>query len=134
MGEEAASLRGGVGTGGESRKQKWRPNTANAFDTEGKDRWGSESPVSSFPANDFGIHDLVGNAAEWVQDVYHTSLSGGPVNGQSWEQETGPIGERRRVIRGGSYFDPPSRQRVSRRTARRPTEDHRTSGFRCAAD
>ena len=73
-------------------------------------------------------------AAEWVQDVYHTSYNGGPLDGTPWEQETGPSSERRRVIRGGSYFDPPSRLRVSHRAARKPTEDHRTVGFRCAAD
>ena len=113
---------------------RWDPSRGNAFDTAGPDRWGGEAPVSSFPANAWGIHDLMGNAAEWVQDVYHTSLSGGPVDGRPWERETGPIVERRRVVRGGSYFDPPSRQRVSRRVARKPTEDHRTTGFRCAAD
>lgn len=114
--------------------ERWDPARGNAFDTAGPDRWGGEAPVSSFPANAWGIHDLIGNASEWVQDVYHSSLSGGPPDGRPWEQETGPIADRRRVIRGGSYFDPPSRQRVSRRASRKPTEDHRTVGFRCAAD
>jgi formylglycine-generating enzyme required for sulfatase activity len=114
--------------------ERWETGRGNAFDTGGPDRWGGEAPVSSFPPNPWGIHDLLGNAAEWVQDVYHTSYSGGPTDGRPWEQETGPMAERRRVVRGGSYFDPPSRQRVSRRDARKPTEDHRTTGFRCAAD
>jgi len=114
--------------------EKWDPARGNAFDTEGPDRWGAEAPVSSFPANPWGIHDLIGNAAEWVQDVYHTSYAGGPMDGRPWEQETGPIVERRRVIRGGSYSDSASRQRVSRRVVRKPTDNHRTTGFRCAAD
>jgi formylglycine-generating enzyme required for sulfatase activity len=113
---------------------KWEPDRGNAFDTDGSDRWGTEAPVGSFAANVWGIHDLVGNAAEWVQDVYHTSYGGGPRDGTAWEQETGPSAERRRVVRGGSYFDPPIRQRVSRRSARKSTADHRTIGFRCAAD
>jgi formylglycine-generating enzyme required for sulfatase activity len=112
----------------------WEPDRGNIFDTDGNDRWGAESPVGSFAANAWGIHDLIGNAAEWVQDVYHTSHSGGPRDATAWEQETGPSAERRRVIRGGSYFDPPLKQRVSRRSSRKPTEDHRTTGFRCAAD
>jgi formylglycine-generating enzyme required for sulfatase activity len=112
----------------------WEPDRANIFDTGGKDRWGAESPVGTFAANAWGIHDLIGNAAEWVQDVYHTSYGGGPKDGTAWEQETGPSAERRRVIRGGSYFDPASKQRVSRRSSRKPTEYHRTVGFRCAAD
>ena len=113
---------------------KWESDRANIFDTDGSDRWGGAAPVGSFPANPWGIHDLIGNAAEWVQDVYHTSYGGGPRDATPWEQETGPSVERRRVIRGGSYFDPPSKQRVSRRSSRKPTEDHRTVGFRCAAD
>jgi formylglycine-generating enzyme required for sulfatase activity len=112
----------------------WEPDRANIFDTDGSDRWGSEAPVGTFAANAWGIHDLIGNAAEWVQDVYHTSYGGGPQDGTAWEQETGPSAERRRVVRGGSYFDPASKQRVSRRSSRKPTEDHRTTGFRCAAD
>jgi formylglycine-generating enzyme required for sulfatase activity len=112
----------------------WEPDRANIFDTDGSDRWGAAAPVGTFAANAWGIHDLIGNAAEWVQDVYHTSYSGGPRDGTPWEQETGPSVERRRVVRGGSYFDSPSKQRVSRRSSRKPTEDHRTVGFRCAAD
>jgi formylglycine-generating enzyme required for sulfatase activity len=112
----------------------WEPDRANTFDAGGRDRWGAESPVGTFAANAWGIHDLIGNAAEWVQDVYHTSYAGAPRDATAWEQETGPSAERRRSIRGGSYFDPPIRQRVSRRSARRPTDDHRTVGFRCAAD
>jgi len=112
----------------------WEPDRGNFFDTGGSDRWATESPVGSFPPNAWGIHDLIGNAAEWVQDVYHTSYGGGPRDGTAWEQETGPSTERRRVVRGGSYFDPPAKQRVSRRSSRKPTEDHRTVGFRCAAD
>ncbi len=114
--------------------ERWEAGGGNAFDVDGPDRWVSEAPIGSFGANRWGIHDLVGNAAEWVQDVYHLSYAGGPKDGRPWEQETGPIAERRRVIRGGSYIDPPSRQRVSRRSERKPTEDHRTTGFRCAAD
>jgi len=112
----------------------WEPGRANIFDTGEGDRWGASAPVGTFPANAWGIHDLIGNAAEWVQDVYHTSYGGGPRDGTPWEQETGPSVERRRVVRGGSYFDPPSKQRVSRRASRKPTSDHRTTGFRCAAD
>jgi formylglycine-generating enzyme required for sulfatase activity len=113
---------------------RWEPRRANGFVTDGTDRFSAAAPAGTFPPNKWGIHDLIGNAAEWVQDVYHTSYGGGPRDGTPWEQETGPSAERRRVIRGGSYFDQPSRQRVSRRSSRKPTEDHRTVGFRCAAD
>lgn len=114
--------------------EKWNPERANGLGVEGADRWGAEAPVGSLPPNAWGIYDLVGNAAEWVQDVYHQGYSGGPRNERAWEQETGAIAERKRVIRGGSYTSAGSNQRVSERTARRPDEAHRATGFRCASD
>ncbi len=113
---------------------RWDSSLGNGLGTEGGDHWGAESPVASFPPNTWGIYDLIGNAAEWVQDVYHSSYGGAPRDGRPWEQETGPIGERQRVARGGFFGEAGSRQRASRRTARRPTEHHRGTGFRCAAD
>ena len=80
------------------------------------------------------MSDLVGNASEWVEDVYHPGYNGAPRDGRPWEQETGEIAERKRVVRGGSYADPPSKQRVSDRTARNPEETFRDTGFRCASD
>jgi formylglycine-generating enzyme required for sulfatase activity len=113
---------------------KWEEGRANSLDVPGTSRINDTMPVGVYAPNVWGIYDLIGNAAEWVQDVYHSSYGGGPRDGTPWEQETGPSAERRRVIRGGSYFDQASRQRVSRRSARKSTEYHRTLGFRCAAD
>jgi len=113
---------------------RWDPVMGNAMGTEDRDYWATEAPVGSFPANAWGIHDLIGNVAEYVQDVYHVSYNGAPRDGRAWEQETGVAAERRRVVRNASYADPPSRLRVSHRGARRATEPHRTIGFRCASD
>jgi len=113
---------------------KWVPAKGNAMGAEGVDHWSAAAPVGSFPANAWGIHDLIGNAAEYVQDVYHLSFGGAPRDGRPCEQETGPIAERRRVVRNGSFLDAPARQRVSRRSSRKPTEAHHAIGFRCAAD
>jgi formylglycine-generating enzyme required for sulfatase activity len=112
----------------------WDPARANSVGTGVGDRFGSQAPVGSFPINVWGLRDLLGNAAEYVQDVYHLSYDGAPVDGRSWEQETGPISERLRVVRGGSYLDPQSRLRVSHRASRREANPQRTIGFRCAAD
>ena len=114
--------------------ERWEPALANGFGVSDDDHWSAEAPVGTFSANAWGVRDLIGNAAEWVEDVYHPSLAGMPRDGRPWEQETGAISERERVVRGGSYADPASKLRVSRRDSRRPDDTHRTTGFRCAAD
>jgi len=112
---------------------RWDPAMANALGVEGADYWMAAAPVGSFPASAWGLHDMIGNAAEYVHDVYHPSYNGAPRDGRSWEQETGPMQERRRVVRNGSFADLPVRQRVSRRSARKPTDASKAIGFRCAA-
>ena len=61
-------------------------------------------PVGSFPANAFGLHDMVGNAWEWCQERFdevatHTKSINTPTNKPP---------EMNRVLRGGSFltFDP----------------------------
>jgi formylglycine-generating enzyme required for sulfatase activity len=108
--------------------------SANAIGTYREDGWSGTSPVASFQANEWGLYDLIGNASEWVEDVFHDSYYGAPRDGSPWYQETGLAAERRRVVRGGGYDDPPQRQRVSRRSGRQPDNQHRSVGFRCAAD
>jgi formylglycine-generating enzyme required for sulfatase activity len=112
----------------------WVPGEANAMGAYRRDVWGGSAPVASFEANRWGVYDLIGNASEWVDDVYQDTLTGVPTDGRPRYQETGPAGERRRVVRGGGHDDSPPRQRVSRRGARRPDEFNRSVGFRCVAD
>ncbi|RLE23129.1 MAG: hypothetical protein DRJ50_06650, partial [Actinobacteria bacterium] len=58
--------------------------------------------VGSFRANDFGMHDMAGNAQEWTEDCYHKSYTGVPDDGSAW---TTP-GCTQRVVRGGGYTSP----------------------------
>jgi formylglycine-generating enzyme required for sulfatase activity len=58
------------------------------------------APVGSFPPNNFGLYDMVGNVLEWVEDCYQARYNGAPPDGSAWT--TGDC--RRRVGRGGGSW------------------------------
>ncbi len=67
--------------------------------------------VGSFQASGFGLYDLHGNVAEWVEDCWHDNYSGAPDNGAAWT--TG--GCELRVLRGGSWVYGPATLRSANR-------------------
>ena len=101
------------------------------------------TPVWSFPANAFGLHDVHGNVMEWIQDCWGTYW-GSPPDGSPWECP--PSGSdwqpeavswhkmisEERVLRGGSWISDPAELRSASRDLCVP--DHRAStiGFRVA--
>ena len=112
----------------------WQPGIANAIETAGRDRFGETAPVGTFPANPWGLLDMIGNASEWVADRYHRNYWEAPGDGRAWNQLTGEWVDEQRVVRGGSYATPASRLRVSFREQRSPYLASRAVGFRCVAD
>jgi len=48
--------------------------------------------------NPWGLYDMHGNVWKWVQDIYHDSYSGAPIDGSAWEGSGSP-----RVFRGGDW-------------------------------
>jgi formylglycine-generating enzyme required for sulfatase activity len=64
----------------------------------------STKTVGSYAPNDFGLYDMHGNVWEWVADCWHYDYHGAPRNGEAWT--SGPNCSRR-VLRGGSFFNPP---------------------------
>jgi formylglycine-generating enzyme required for sulfatase activity len=75
------------------------PGQANFDGRDG--HGGTTTPVGSFPANAWGLHDMHGNVHEWCADWYadypagHADDPAGPGTGDA------------RVLRGGSWFSAP---------------------------
>ena len=62
------------------------------------------APVGRYAANAVGVYDMHGNVWEWVQDCWHSSYLGAPADGSAWSSD---CNDERRIVRGGSWFDPP---------------------------
>ncbi|WNG82894.1 formylglycine-generating enzyme family protein [Mycobacterium sp. ITM-2016-00316] len=98
--------------------------------------WAGTSPVGTFPANGFGLFDMIGNVWEWTATRYaprhraHPEVSGccpAPGGDPSVNQ----------VLKGGSHLCAPEYCHRYRPAARSPqSQDSSTThiGFRCVAD
>jgi formylglycine-generating enzyme required for sulfatase activity len=60
---------------------------------------GAPAETGAFPSNGFGLFDMAGNAAEWVEDCWNETYSGAPADGSAWVKPDC----RERVLRGGSF-------------------------------
>jgi formylglycine-generating enzyme required for sulfatase activity len=82
--------------------------------------------TGSFPPNAFGIYDMAGNAAEWVEDCWNDNYRGAPTDGSAW---TRPVC-RERVLRGGSFNNDPRYLRSAARFKYDQNVRFYTNGFR----
>jgi len=87
------------------------------------------APVGQFAANAFGLHDMHGNAAEWVQDVWHENYKVAPATGIPWMAGGD---QRMRVLRGGSWSAHWVKIRSASRYGDHLTNRTENSGFRVA--
>ena len=85
------------------------------------------APVGSFKSNPFGLYDMHGNVWEWVQDCYEDYYNGAPTDGSARSGDCS-----NRVVRGGSWFNPPNSVRSGKRDRLAPGLRFNSQGFRIA--
>jgi formylglycine-generating enzyme required for sulfatase activity len=113
------------------------------------DGWERTSPVRSFPANGYGLYDMIGNTWEWTRDWWSERPEGGKKPGGSCCAISNPKGAKlkesfdpaqplvkigRKVIKGGSHLCAANYCQRYRPAARHPEMiDTATThiGFRC---
>lgn len=96
--------------------------------------------VGSRPAGRYELHDMVGNAEEWVLDWYSKDFEACGAACQGLDPK-GPCdgakrckGHRKRVLKGGSWYWPESHATGLHRRANSPSnKPYHHFGFRCAA-
>jgi formylglycine-generating enzyme required for sulfatase activity len=77
----------------------YTPSSYNGSPTSEAQR--GTTDVGSFPANDWGLHDMHGNVLEWCEDDYHPNYEGAPDNGRAWVESDRT--ETSRLLRGGFW-------------------------------
>ncbi|MDB5412815.1 MAG: hypothetical protein JWR10_1150 [Rubritepida sp.] len=84
------------------------------------------APSGQFPANGFGLHDMIGNAWQWIAGCYTPDLTGIPEDGGP---APGPVGCER-VARGGSWGTTYGALRSAFRYPQDPDRRNYNFGFR----
>jgi formylglycine-generating enzyme required for sulfatase activity len=109
----------------------------------GEDGFIGTAPVGSFPANGYGLFDMVGNVWQWTSDLYRPDTFVGRASAPSCHNPTGPSDEasrvgglerEERVTKGGSFLCHVSYCESYRPAARRgtpPDTGMSHIGFRC---
>ena len=90
------------------------------------------APANYGEPNAFGLYGMLGNVWQLIEDCYVESHSGRPTNGIPRVQSD--ISECKRVMKGGSFYDPPRFLRASNRDVIEQSIRSVFVGFRVARD
>lgn len=104
-------------------------NTGSAIvldDANYLDQFKQPVPVGGYPANAFGLHDMHGNAREWVLDCHDVGYFGVPTDGGAMNRDNC----KQRVLRGGGFQSEPADLRSASRRAGPPDGANTRYGFR----
>lgn len=97
------------------------------------DGFAAAAPVGSFLPNPFGLHDVHGNANEWIADVFvnraYKTMEPRPGDGLRYFSRSWLKGLRYGV-RGGAYWDHPAMARSARRSGAMAEERWQQPGVR----
>ncbi|HUG82603.1 MAG TPA: formylglycine-generating enzyme family protein, partial [Bryobacterales bacterium] len=88
------------------------------------------APMGQYPANGYDLHDMAGNAWEWVADWYGEDY----YKNSPDTDPKGPDSGEYRVLRGGSWRYSPGLLRASFRFRIHPVSRLYDIGFRCARE
>jgi formylglycine-generating enzyme required for sulfatase activity len=93
-----------------------------------KDRYPFTAPVGSYPANAFGLHDLIGNVWEWTEDCFASDYASAKPD-SSARIEAGCSAH---TLRGGDWFSTEASLRPAARAKAGADARHDDIGFRVA--
>ncbi|MCU4179854.1 formylglycine-generating enzyme family protein [Bosea sp. BH3] len=131
--------------GGQHMANTWQG--AFPFQNKREDGFERTSPVTAFPPNGYGLHDMIGNVWEWTADWYvpqHQADAAkacciprnprGARADQSYDPRQPENRIPRKVLKGGSHLCAPSYCKRYRPAARHPEPVDTSAshvGFRC---
>ena len=113
-------------------------NDINSKHANYKRQVGKTMKVGSYPPNNYGLHDISGNVAEWCldgydQNFYNRLTRKNPFADGNIQDVIQRVNQIRtfRIIRGGSWHSDENDLRVANRNYRAPSDADRYFGFRC---